>query len=176
MTVSAIGKMGMPGYALYSSSKFAVQGFQQALRLEMPKNIKMTCLYPVATDTNFFKAAVQGQEGKGHPSEALPRAEARARRQGYGQGGWRERRSTSNPCKLFSFAMALFAVMPFVRSIYWAIGEEEAGQLRRPDRCGGQGREISAGRGSSMKRHIGRIFAVLLVVAALAAVLAGLHL
>ena len=44
MTVSAIGKMGMPGYALYSSSKFAVQGFQQALRLEMPKNIKMTCL------------------------------------------------------------------------------------------------------------------------------------
>ena len=52
-TVSAIGEMAMPGYALYSSSKFALNGFQQAIRLEAPENLQITCLYPVATDTNF---------------------------------------------------------------------------------------------------------------------------
>ncbi len=30
-TVSAIGEMAMPGYAIYSSSKFALNGFQQAI-------------------------------------------------------------------------------------------------------------------------------------------------
>ena len=61
ITVSAIGKMAMPGYTLYSASKFAMQGFQEGLRRELPKNIKLTCLYPVATDTGFFKKAVEGK-------------------------------------------------------------------------------------------------------------------
>ena len=59
-TISAIGTMAMPGYALYSASKFGLQGFQEGIRLEMPKNMKLTCLYPVATDTNFFKVAADG--------------------------------------------------------------------------------------------------------------------
>ena len=57
ITVSAIGKMAMPGFTIYSASKFAMQGFQEGIRLEMPKNVQLTCLYPVATDTGFFKAA-----------------------------------------------------------------------------------------------------------------------
>lgn len=56
-TISAIGELAMPGYAIYSSSKFALNGFQQAIRLEKPDNLQITCLYPVATDTNFFKVA-----------------------------------------------------------------------------------------------------------------------
>ena len=39
ITVSAIGQMAMPGYAIYSASKFGLQGFQQAIRLEAPKNM-----------------------------------------------------------------------------------------------------------------------------------------
>ena len=124
MTVSAIGKMGMPGYALYSSSKFAVQGFQQALRLEMPKNIKMTCLYPVATDTNFFKAAVQGQEGKVIRQKPFPVQKPAHVAKAMVKGLERKKKYV-NPCKLFSFAMALFAVMPFVRSIYWALEKKK---------------------------------------------------
>lgn len=123
MTVSAIGKMGMPGYALYSSSKFAVQGFQQALRLEMPSNIKMTCLYPVATDTNFFKAAVEGQnkvirqkpfpvQKPAHVAKAMVK-------------GLERKKKYVNPCKLFSFALALFAVFPFVRTIYWKLEKKK---------------------------------------------------
>ena len=119
MTVSAIGKMGMPGYALYSSSKFAVQGFQQALRTEMPKNIRMTCLYPVATNTNFFKAAVEGQDKvitqKPFPVQN-PKHVAKAMVRGI-----ERKRKYVNPCKLFSFAQVLFAICPPVRSIYWAL-------------------------------------------------------
>ena len=117
MTVSAIGKMGMPGYALYSSSKFAVQGFQQALRLEMPKNIKMT-------DTNFFKAAVQGQEGKVIRQKPFPVQKPAHVAKAMVKGLERKKKYV-NPCKLFSFAMALFAVMPFVRSIYWALEKKK---------------------------------------------------
>jgi short-subunit dehydrogenase len=57
VTVSAIGKMAMPGYALYSATKFALHGFQQGIRFELPASMKLTCLYPIATDTGFFKAA-----------------------------------------------------------------------------------------------------------------------
>lgn len=123
MTVSAIGKMGMPGYALYSSSKFAVQGFQQALRLEMPENIKMTCLYPVATDTNFFKAAVKGQDKvirqKPFPVQK-PTHVAKAMVKGL-----EKKKKYVNPCKLFSFALVLFAVFPFVRTIYWKLEKKK---------------------------------------------------
>lgn len=117
VTVSAIGKMGMPGYALYSASKFAVQGFQQALRTELPDNIKMTCLYPVATDTNFFKAAVEGQNKvitqKPFPVQK-PAHVAKAMVKGI-----ERKRKYVNPCKLFSFAQVLFAICPPVRSVYW---------------------------------------------------------
>lgn len=47
----------MSGFTIYSASKFAMQGFREGIRLEMPKNIQLTCLYPVAADTGFFKAA-----------------------------------------------------------------------------------------------------------------------
>ena len=124
MTVSAIGKMGMPGYALYSSSKFAVQGFQQALRLEMPDNIRMTCLYPVATDTNFFKAAVQGQPGKVVRQKPFPVQKPAHVAKAMVKGLERKKKYV-NPCKLFSFALVLFAVFPFVRSIYWALEKKK---------------------------------------------------
>ena len=34
MTISAIGKMAMPGFTTYSASKFALEGFQQGIRFE----------------------------------------------------------------------------------------------------------------------------------------------
>ena len=97
ITVSAIGKMAMPGYALYSASKFAVQGFQQALRLELPENIGLTCLYPVATDTGFFKAAAEGKHKtirrKPFPVQK-PAHVAKAMVKGLARG-----KKTVNPCK-----------------------------------------------------------------------------
>ncbi len=61
-TISTIGLMCLPGFALYTASKFGLRGFQQAIRQEMPDNLKLTCLYPVGTDTNFWSAASDGVE------------------------------------------------------------------------------------------------------------------
>lgn len=120
ITVSAIGKMAMPGYALYSSSKFAMQGFQESIRLEKPSNVKLTCLYPVATDTGFFKAAVDGQDGKVITQKPFPVQKpahvAKCMVKGIEKG-----KKFVNPCKLFSFAQALFVVFPFVKKIYWSM-------------------------------------------------------
>ena len=59
-TISAMGEMALPGYALYAATKFAMKGFQQAIRDETPKNLQISCVYPVSTKTNFFKVGGGG--------------------------------------------------------------------------------------------------------------------
>ena len=59
-TISAMGEMALPGYALYAATKFAMKGFQQAIRDETPENLKISCVYPVSTKTNFFKVGGGG--------------------------------------------------------------------------------------------------------------------
>ncbi len=117
ITVSAIGKMAMPGYTLYSASKFAMQGFQEGLRRELSKNIKLTCLYPVATDTGFFAKAVEGKTKqitqRPFPVQK-PAHVAKCMVKGIEHG-----RKSVNPCKLFSFARLLFAICPPIKYIYW---------------------------------------------------------
>lgn len=115
ITVSAIGKMAMPGFTLYSASKFAMQGFQQGLRLEMPSNIKLTCLYPIATNTGFFKAANEIEFEKPFPVQQ-PDHVAKAMIKGLEKG-----KKTVNPSKLFVFAEQLMKFCPPIRSIYWAM-------------------------------------------------------
>ena len=122
-TVSAIGQMAMPGYALYSSSKFALQGFQQAIRLEMPKTMKLTCLYPVATDTNFFVTAADGKSFEKPFPVQKPEVVARKMVKGLEKG-----KKSVSPCGLFTFAKVLMTILPPVRTIYWKL---EAGKLWR---------------------------------------------
>lgn len=112
ITVSAIGKMAMPGFTLYSASKFAMHGFQDGLRYEMPKNIKLTCLYPIATDTNFFKAANDKPFEKPFPVQS-PKHVAKMMVKGLDKG-----KKTVNPSKLFSLALVLFAICPPIKAVY----------------------------------------------------------
>lgn len=122
-TVSAIGTMAMPGYALYSASKFGLQGFQEGIRLEMPENMKLTCLYPVATDTNFFKVAADGvQFEKPFPVQS-PSVVAKKMVKGMEKG-----KKKVSPCNLFALSKVLMTVFPFVRTIYWKL---EKNKLRR---------------------------------------------
>ncbi len=117
ITVSAIGKLAMPGYTLYSASKFAMQGFQQGLRYELPSNVSLTCLYPIATDTGFFKKAVEGQDGKVIRERPFPVqkpqhvAKCMVR-------GLEHKRKFVNPSKLFTFAQFLFAICPPIKWVY----------------------------------------------------------
>ena len=112
-TVSAIGEMAMPGYAVYSASKFGLNGFQQAIRLEKPDNLQITCLDPVATDTNFFKVANELEFEKPFPVQK-PASVARKMIKGIEEGA-----AKVSPCGLFDFAKVLMGVVPPVRTAYW---------------------------------------------------------
>ena len=121
-TVSAIGEMAMPGYAIYSSSKFALNGFQQAIRLEKPDNLQITCLYPIATDTNFFKVANAVEFEKPFPVQK-PYVVAKKMVEGIEAG--KERVS---PSGLFGLSKVLMGVVPPVRTVYWKM---ETAKLER---------------------------------------------
>lgn len=115
-TISAIGKMAMPGYALYSASKFGLQGFQEAIRVEKEKNIQFTCLYPVATDTNFFKVAADGIDFEKPFPVQTPDVVARKMVKGIEKG-----KKAVSPCFLFGVSKVLMGICPPVRTVYWKL-------------------------------------------------------
>ncbi|MBQ2201704.1 MAG: SDR family NAD(P)-dependent oxidoreductase [Clostridia bacterium] len=112
-TISAMGEMALPGYALYAATKFAMKGFQQAIRIESPKNLRITCVYPVSTKTNFFEVG-----GAGHTVEKpfpvqTAEAVAKATIKGVERG-----RKQVYPCPVYLPSRFLMNVLPPVRSLY----------------------------------------------------------
>ncbi|MGI5891712.1 MAG: SDR family NAD(P)-dependent oxidoreductase [Bacillota bacterium] len=69
ITISALGKMVLPGFAFYSATKFALDGFVRTYRMEKPKNVKIIPVYPSAVYTPFFRKA----GGKDTPMPLLDR-------------------------------------------------------------------------------------------------------
>jgi short-subunit dehydrogenase len=57
VTASAIGKLGLPGYALYGATKSAIDRFAEAYRFELPDPSSLALVYPIATRTQFFQEA-----------------------------------------------------------------------------------------------------------------------
>lgn len=57
---SALGRIGLPGYSLYSASKFGLRGFAEALRRELAATtVRVQYLGPRATHTDFNDQQVQ---------------------------------------------------------------------------------------------------------------------
>src|SRR5262249_25816226 len=86
---SIAGKRGIPARSEYSASKFAVQGFSEALRAELAKDgIDVLVVCPGLTQTNFSKnmleqkARVQMDHLRGMTPEAVARATLRALERG----------------------------------------------------------------------------------------------
>jgi len=82
---SIAGKRGIPARSEYSASKFAVQGFSEALRAELSKDgIDVLVVAPSLTQTNFSqnmleqKAALQLDHLRGMTAEAVAEATLRA--------------------------------------------------------------------------------------------------
>ena len=125
ITVSAIGQMAMPGYAIYSASKFGLQGFQQAIRLEAPKNMQITCLYPVATDTNFFRVANPVPFEKPFPVQQ-PDVVARKMVAGIESG-----KKFVSPNPLFAVSKVLMGVCPPVRTVYWKLETDKLERFKK---------------------------------------------
>jgi len=56
---SALGRLGLPGYSVYSASKFGLRGFAEALRRELADSaVRVKYLGPRSTRTGFNEAAV----------------------------------------------------------------------------------------------------------------------
>ena len=112
-TISAMGEMALPGYALYAGIKFAMKGFQQAIRVESPKNIRITCIYPVATKTNFFEVGGAGHEVEKPFPVQTAEAVAKAAVRGIEKG-----RKQIYPCPVYLPSRFLMNVLPPVRNFY----------------------------------------------------------
>ena len=125
-TISAIGKMAMPGYALYSASKFGLQGFQEGVRVKKEKNIQSTCLYPVATNTNFFRVAADGIPFEKPFPVQQPDVVARKMVAGIEKG-----RKTVSPCVLFDISRVLMAVCPPVKTVYWHLENNKLNRFKK---------------------------------------------
>jgi short-subunit dehydrogenase len=52
---SVLGKFGLPGMALYSASKHALDGFQDSYRFEKPNRLHYMTAYPIGLRTNFWE-------------------------------------------------------------------------------------------------------------------------
>ena len=124
VTISAIGQMAMPGFTIYSASKFAMEGFQQGIRFEKPDNVQLTCLYPVATNTNFFKAANEIEFRKPFPVQQ-PNVVARKMIEGIESG-----KDTVSPCILFDISKQLMKFIPPVKTVYLALEKRKFNEFK----------------------------------------------
>jgi short-subunit dehydrogenase len=87
---SIIGKRALPARSLYASSKFAVEGWSQAIRAELSKDgIDVIVINPGLTQTNFSKnmleqkAKVQLDHMRGMTSEEVAEKTLRAVEKGW---------------------------------------------------------------------------------------------
>jgi short-subunit dehydrogenase len=89
---SIAGKRGIPARSEYSASKFAVQGFSEALRAELAKDgVDVLVVCPGLTQTNFShnmieqKALVQLDHMRGMSAEDVARHTLKAIEKGYNE-------------------------------------------------------------------------------------------
>jgi short-subunit dehydrogenase len=57
ITSSILGRVGLEGYALYASTKAALDRFAEVYRLETRQRSRLTLVYPLAVRSGFFQAA-----------------------------------------------------------------------------------------------------------------------
>ena len=116
MTISCIGSLAIPGFTMYSASKFAMHGFQQGIRAgELPKNVTFTTLNPIATATNFFWTGNPVKYQRPIPIQS-PKHVAKFMVKSIEKG-----KGDVCPSKLFGIFGWLFNVIPPMRWIYWTL-------------------------------------------------------
>lgn len=122
-TISAMGEMALPGYSLYAATKFAMKGFQQAIRDETPENLKISCIYPVSTKTNFFHVGGGGRKMEPPFPVQAPEKVGKAVVKGI-----EKLKNHIYPCPVYLPSKVLMNVFPPVKKLYISA---QKGKLRR---------------------------------------------
>lgn len=112
-TASAMAILPMPGYALYSGTKAAVNAFAHAYRTELDAGQHFQVVYPISTRTAFFKEA--GNSPVPWPSQS---AEAVARAV---LKGIKRKKRRIYPSHVFTAIMVLNRFLPFIFNLYSAV-------------------------------------------------------
>jgi short-subunit dehydrogenase len=112
IVASAMSRLAIPGYALYSGSKAALHRFTEAYRLEVPDRAAVSLVYPIGTRTRFFT------NSNGHAPAPLPWPTQSAERVADAilSGIERDARAIY-PSFLFRLTLAVDRVLPFTRRI-----------------------------------------------------------
>lgn len=110
-TASAMAKLPLPGYALYSATKAALDGFAYSFNFEKNNNIHLVVVYPIATRTEFFKTA-----GDGTPVP-FPTQTPEKVAQEVIKGILKNKRYVF-PSKIFSVMMVVNRIIPFALWCY----------------------------------------------------------
>lgn len=111
MTASAMGLLALPGYAIYGSTKAALDRFAEGYRLELGDPSRLMLVYPIGTRTRFFQAASEGGSPQPWPTQ-LPEQVAGAIVRGI-----QHDRCAVYPSLLFRCFLALDRLLPFLRRI-----------------------------------------------------------
>ena len=90
-----------------------MKGFQQAIRVESPKNLKITCVYPVSTKTNFFEVGGAGHKVEQPFPVQTAEAVAKAAIRGVERG-----KKQVYPCPVYLPSRFLMNLLPPVRTLY----------------------------------------------------------
>lgn len=105
ITASAMAHIGLPGYALYSATKAALDRFADTHRWQMDDPRELMLVYPIATRTAFFAAAGLGvtTPWPSQSAETVARAIIR--------GIWRDAKSVY-PSLIFQIMLLLKGILP----------------------------------------------------------------
>lgn len=113
VTASAMGRVGMPGYSLYSATKGALVRFADAYRQEAGDDAHFMLINPIATRTNFFHSSRKGDAPVPKPSQTADYVATAILR------GIERDAKEVNPSRIFNLTMVVNRVLP-VMAIYRA--------------------------------------------------------
>lgn len=115
IVASAMGRLAIPGYALYSGSKAALHRFAEAHRFELADPTSLTLVYPIGTRTAFFQGSSDRPAPHPWPTQSAEQV-ARAILRGIERD-----QKDIYPSALFRLTLLADRYLPFVRRIEQAI-------------------------------------------------------
>ena len=104
---SALGKCGLPEYALYCSTKYALDGFHDSFRFEPHKRLHFMTVYPIGVKTNFWER-IHADMPLPHPLQTVDITVKAIIR------GLKKEKQRVYTSKAFSFIWCINRILPFL--------------------------------------------------------------